>query len=150
MKCVFGFLAWLIGYALNFGISSKTVVVLVVGLIFAVIYYFMFLFAIKRFDILTLGRGEEETSNLSKLNNDGFTKKAWEIPEAIGNKENIEVIGVCITRIRLTVKDGSKIQEYKLKEIGATGVMKLNEKNYQIVVGTSPDPLVTHMKTLIK
>lgn len=154
IKCGFGFSAGLIDYVLNFGISSKPGVVLIVGLVFAVIYYCLFLFFIKKFDIPTPGRGEEETSSLSKSNkksnDDEITKKADEILEAVGNKENIEVIEACITRIRLTVKDGSKIQEARLKELGATGVMKLNENNYQVVVGTVADTLVTRIKRLMK
>ncbi|MCY6369119.1 N-acetylglucosamine-specific PTS transporter subunit IIBC [Clostridium ganghwense] len=151
MKCGFGFSAGLIDYVLNFGISSKPIGLLVLGLIFGAVYYVIFLFCIKKFNIPTPGRGEEEKCvGLSKLDNDGLTMKAAEILEAIGNKENIEVIEACITRIRLIVSDGSKIQEARLKEIGATGIMKINENNYQIVVGTMADPLVTRIKALMK
>jgi PTS system N-acetylglucosamine-specific IIC component len=76
--------------------------------------------------------------------------KAAEILEAIGNKSNITSIDACVTRIRLTVKDGSLINEARLKQLGASGVMKLDSNNYQIVVGTVADPLVSHMKSLMK
>ena len=56
----------------------------------------------------------------------------------------------CVTRIRLTAVDGSKIDEAKLKKIGATGVMKMGSNNFQIVVGTVADPLTSHIKDLMK
>ncbi len=76
--------------------------------------------------------------------------KAKEILKAIGNSENIDSIDACVTRIRLVVFDGSKIDEAKLKKLGANGIMKLDEKNIQIVVGTIADPLVSQMKLLMK
>ncbi|MCY6485301.1 N-acetylglucosamine-specific PTS transporter subunit IIBC [Clostridium aestuarii] len=150
MKCGFGFSAGLIDYLLNFTISSNPVGLILVGLVFAGIYYVVFLFFIKKFNLPTPGRAEEEESaRLTGLNNNELQIKAFEILEAIGGKNNIENIDACITRIRLTVKDNSKIDEVRLKEIGVAGVMKLNEKNYQIIVGTVADPLVTHIKALI-
>lgn len=92
----------------------------------------------------------EESETLSNLGNSELDVKAAEILDAIGNKENIDNIDACVTRIRLTVKDSSKIDEKRLKQIGATGVMKMGDKNFQIVVGTVADPLVTHMKSVMK
>jgi PTS system N-acetylglucosamine-specific IIC component len=152
MKCGFGFSAGLIDYGINFGISTKPVGLLLVGLIFAAIYYVVFLLFIKKFDIPTPGRLDEseESAVLSGLKNSELKSKAAEILEAIGCKENISSLDACITRIRLTAKDVDKIDEKKLKELGATGVLKMGKNNYQIVVGTVADPLVTHMKSLMK
>lgn len=152
MKCGFAFSAGLTDYIINFGISSKPIGLVVVGLIFGAIYYFIFLFLIKKFDIPTPGRLDEseESAVLSGLNNSELKSKAAEILEAIGCKENISSLDACITRIRLTAKDVDKVDEKKLKELGATGVLKMGKNNYQIVVGTVADPLVTHMKSLMK
>lgn len=151
MKAGFEFSPGLIDYLLNFNIASKPLELLLVGLIFGVVYYFIFLFFIKKFDIPTPGRGaEEECALLSNLKNDELDEKAKEILKAIGGRENIIAIEACITRIRLEVVNGSKIDEVTLKEIGATGVMKLNESNYQVIVGTVADPLVIHIKEHMK
>lgn len=151
MKCGFGFSAGLIDYVLNFGISKNPIGLLVVGLIFGAIYYFVFLFCIKKFNIPTPGRLEdEESATLTGLSNSELTAKAAEILEAIGTKSNIESIDACITRIRLTAKDPSSVDQDRLKAIGATGVMKMGGNNFQIVVGTVADPLVTHIKALMK
>lgn len=152
IKCGFGFSAGLFDMLLNWGISTKPALLVLVGIIYALIYYFVFLFIIKKFDVPTPGRAEmvEESETLSNLGNSELDVKAAEILDAIGNKENIDNIDACVTRIRLTVKDSSKIDEKRLKQIGATGVMKMGDKNFQIVVGTVADPLVTHMKSVMK
>jgi len=96
---------------------------------------------------------------LQKLNK-SFTKKdaknseldvkATGILEAIGTNSNIVTFEACATRIRLVVKDSSLINEAKLKQLGASRVMKLDSNNFQIVVGTMADLIVSHMKTIIK
>lgn len=147
----FGFSAGLIDYVLSFGIASKPILLIIVGLIFAVIYYFVFLFFIRRFDIKTPGRGDDEkVTPLAKLNDSELGVRAISILAAIGGKSNIENIDACITRIRLTIKDNTLINEPKLKQLGATAVMKVGNNNYQIIVGTIADPLTTHIKAVMK
>lgn len=151
MKCGFGFSAGLMDYGLNFGISTNPIGLLIVGLIFGVIYYFVFLFVIKKLNLPTPGRmDDEESSTLRGLGNSELQQKAAEILKAIGTKSNIDSIDACITRIRLTAKDPSLVDEAALKALGATGVMKLGSNNFQIIVGTVADPLVTHIKALMK
>jgi PTS system N-acetylglucosamine-specific IIC component len=152
IKMGFGFSAGAIDAILNWNISTKPFLLLLIGLIFAVIYYFLFIFFIKKFNIQTPGREENDgiVHESKSLGNSDLDVKAAEILEAIGNKSNITSIDACVTRIRLTVKDGSLINEARLKQLGASGVMKLDSNNYQIVVGTVADPLVSHMKSLMK
>jgi PTS system N-acetylglucosamine-specific IIC component len=152
IKVGFGFSASAIDMALNWNISTKPLLLVLIGLIFAVIYYFLFLFYIKKFDVKTPGREDNDgiLYESKSLGNSDLDVKAAEILEAIGNKTNIASIDACVTRIRLTVKDGSLINQARLKQLGASGVMKLDQYNYQIVVGTVADPLVSHMKSLMK
>jgi PTS system N-acetylglucosamine-specific IIC component len=150
MKSGFGFSAGLIDYLLNFTISTKPLGLLGVGLIFGIVYYCIFLFFINKFDIQTPGRMEEESIKLTNLKDNELKEKALEILLAIGGEENIVSIEACITRIRLEVVDDTKLDEAKLKEIGATAVMKLNSTNYQIIVGTIADILVTYIENLMQ
>lgn len=151
VKSGFGFSAGFIDYALNLGISTKPWLIIPIGLVFAVIYYFVFVFVIKKFNLPTPGRAEqEESSSLTGLGNKELSIKAAEILEALGGKPNIESIDACITRIRLTAKDVSLVDEARLKAIGATGIMKMGGNNIQVIVGTVADPLVTHIKSLMK
>lgn len=157
IKSGFTFSAGCIDYILNFGISTKPILLILLGLIYAVIYYVVFLFVITKFDLPTPGRTDDlddevpEVSSTSSVNGGSeLEQRALGILKAIGDKENIDSLDACVTRIRLTVKDGSKVDEAKLKKLGATGVMRLDDSNVQIVVGTIADVLVTHMKEIIK
>lgn len=151
MKLGFGFSAGAIDYFLNYGIATKPLLLIPLGLIFGALYYVIFLFVIKKFDLPTPGRTDDEESvSLTSLNNEGLKTAAAEILAAIGGKDNIDVIDACVTRIRLTAKSDKLVNEARLKELGATGILKMKGNNFQIIVGTVADPLVTYMKALMK
>lgn len=152
IKMGFGFSAGAIDAILNWNISTKPLLLVFIGLGFAVIYYFLFLFFIRKFNIQTPGREENDgiLYEAKSLGNSDLDVKGAEVLEAIGGKTNITSMDACVTRIRLTVKDGSLIDQPRLKQLGASGVMKLDSNNYQIVVGTVADPLVSHMKSIMK
>lgn len=153
MKCGFGFSAGAIDWVLSRGIATKPYELLLVGLAFAVVYYVIFLAVIKKFNLPTPGREEdvaEESVELSGLNKSDLTLRAQDIMEALGGKANIVSLDACITRLRVSVKDGKIINEKQLKQLGATGVMKMSETSYQVVVGTVADPLATHINRAMK
>ncbi|WP_366938268.1 PTS transporter subunit EIIB [uncultured Clostridium sp.] len=80
---------------------------------------------------------------------DGLAGIAEGLLEAIGGKENIEVLDNCVTRLRLTLKDASIIDEPRIKALGAKGIMKLGSNNVQIIMGTLADPIAGEMKKLV-
>lgn len=112
---------------------------ILVGLIMSVIYFLVFRFLIRRFDMKTPGREEEnqETKLYSKQeyqakgSNDGLGKA---IVAGLGGRANIEVVDNCYTRLRVTVRDVSAIDEPRLKSTGAKGVIKQGN-NVQVVYG---------------
>ena len=69
----FGFSAGAIDYALNFNISTKPLLILVLGVIYAAIYYFLFRFVITKWNLRTPGRSEDEDpeADPSVVDNDG-------------------------------------------------------------------------------
>lgn len=150
----FNFSAGAIDYGLSFGISSKPLWILPIGLTFGVLYYVIFVFCIKKFNIPTPGRinedenGHEEPSFRETVS--GLSTKAKDIINAIGGKKNVEAVDACITRVRLSIKDDSKVNDEKLRKLGITAIMRMGEGNLQIVVGTIADPLVTQMKKILK
>ena len=153
MKCGFGFSAGAIDWVLSRGIATKPYELLVVGLVFGAIYYVVFLAAIKKFNLPTPGREEDvvgDAVELPGLNKSDLGVRAQDIMEALGGKANIVSLDACITRLRVTVKDGKIINEKQLKQLGATGVMKMSDTNYQVVVGTVADPLATHINRVMK
>lgn len=149
MRCGFGFSAGFIDYVLSFGISENPIGLIAISLVFGVVYYFVFVFCIKQFNIPTPGRIDEESVVLAGLGKAELREKATEILAAIGGKENVKAMDACVTRIRITVVNGELVNEARLKELGATAVLKMPGNNFQIVVGTVADPLTTHIKAVM-
>jgi PTS system N-acetylglucosamine-specific IIC component len=63
----FSFSAGLIDYVFNFDIASKPLLILPIGLAFAALYYALFTFAIKRFNLMTPGREPDEEASPQAL-----------------------------------------------------------------------------------
>lgn len=107
--------------------NAKThwLLVLPVGALWAVIYYFSFKFAILKFNILTPGRGEDEVSPSKVTTKASLREEAFEVIAALGGRENIEDIDACITRLRVSVKSVDKVSKADLKKIGATDVLEV-------------------------
>jgi N-acetylglucosamine PTS system EIICBA or EIICB component len=146
----FGFSAGAIDYFLNYGIAQKPLLLAVIGLIYAIIYFIIFYFVIKKFDIKTPGReddtAEEGTADADEdQSNDGL---AAQYMSALGGKENLLNIDNCVTRLRLKVKDTKAVDEAQLKRLGARGVIKLNNTDLQVVVGTQVESLANDLKKL--
>lgn len=144
----FIFSAGLTDYLLNWGIADKGWMIIPIGLVFAVIYFFLFVFFIKAFDLKTPGReDDEETETLKELTKDkDMSELAQAYVDVIGGKDNVEEIQACITRIRLVLKDNSNIQEKDVKALGASGLMKAGKQVTQVIVGTKAEILVDEMK----
>ena len=126
-----------------------------IGLVVGVVYYFVFRFAIKIFNFKTPGREDEleavssATENLSKENK-GFKKTAEIILEGLGGKDNIVSIDNCITRLRLEVKDISKVDEAKIKTAKVSGILKPGKNSIQIIIGANVQFVADELKKLIK
>ncbi|WP_207670904.1 PTS transporter subunit EIIC [Caloramator sp. E03] len=125
---------------------------LIVGPIIFALYFTVFYFAIKMFDFKTPGR-EDDTEDLDDEydfdTSSLYHSKAKRILAALGGKKNIDAIDACITRLRLTVKDISKVNKSELKKLGASGIMDLGGGNLQIVYGTDSETLKDEIKKLL-
>jgi len=129
------------------GTYTKWYLVLVVGLIWFAIYYFIFRFAIIKFNLKTPGREDHTETQISGESvhgnkDDKTSNQARELLTALGGAENIASLDNCITRLRLVVDDMEKIDEPSLKKHGAIGVIKLDAHNVQVVIG----PQVNHVR----
>lgn len=118
---------------------------LVLFVIYAIGYYLIFSFLIKKFNIMTPGR-EENSTNIKlytkeDLKNKNNTKSEL-ILEGVGGVDNLVDIDACATRLRLTVVDENLVNEELLKESGSKGLMKKG-KGIQIIYG----PQVTVIKS---
>lgn len=140
----FGFSAGLVDFTLSFfnPLASKPYMLLVQGIVFAVIYYFLFRFLIVKFDLKTPGREdqpveEESASTGSNSNEDKFAVMAAQIFEGLGGNENVTAIDHCTTRLRIEVKDMEVVDQNKIKATNVPGINIVGDHNIQVVVGTS-------------
>jgi PTS system D-glucosamine-specific IIC component len=140
VKAGMSFSGGVIDYLLYWNLSTKSWLIIPVGLGFAVIYYFGFRFAIRKWDLATPGREKEAMDNNKeqKIEVDERTKA---VIEALGGLNNIEDVDCCITRLRLEVVDDTKIKDKQLKQLGASGVMKVKGGGVQVVFGTESNEL---------
>lgn len=151
VKMGFGFSAGAIDYVLNYGLGTNVLMILGIGAVYFAIYYFLFVFAIKTFNLQTPGREEDAPASEAGAAGDrGFRELAVDCIAALGGMKNLDSIDSCITRLRLTVNDPSRINEAELRNLGAKGVVKVGEKGLQVVMGTHAELVAEAMRDLTK
>lgn len=127
-----GFVDWFLSFKAP--MAENPILLIAVGLVFAVLYYVSFRFMIVKFNLMTPGREDDDVE--VKVNpKASFDELAAKYIEYLGGAENLVKIDNCITRLRLEIKDFSEINEKGLKELGAKGVVKLNKNSIQVIVG---------------
>lgn len=143
----FGFSAGLIDYVLNYGLATKPLLLIPIGIVYGAVYYAIFRYIIRKYDLPTPGRIEgeaTETKTTAKV-----SERAERILEGLGGRANIKSLDACITRLRLTVEDEKAVNEELLKKAGATGVMRLGGGNLQVVVGTEAELIAEEIKKML-
>ena len=118
--------------------AQKTWLIIPLGIAAFFVFYFVFLFAIKKWDLKTPGREDDdiEAEKKVELASDDYTTIAKTILEGCGGKENIASIDNCITRLRLEVKDITLVNDKVIKSAGVAGVMKPGKTSVQVIIGT--------------
>lgn len=119
---------------------------LILGPIYAVVYYAVFWVAISRFGFKTPGR-EDESDVSDVAGADGVDDRfamSRKLVAAFGGRDNIADLDACITRLRVGVKDLAKVDQSGLKALGAAGVMVVGD-SVQAVFGTRSENLKTDM-----
>lgn len=129
------------------------------GIVFFALYYVVFRFTIKKFNLMTPGRelavaGDETDGydvNVDTTDNgESATESlARRYIGAIGGSDNLTGIDACITRLRLNVKDSAQVNESVAKHLGASGVIRLNKQSVQVIVGTQAESIATAMKKVL-
>ena len=115
------------------------------GLVYAVVYYIVFRTVIKALDLKTPGR-EDESEEESVATG---SELAGELVAAFGGKANITGLDACITRLRVAVADTALVDQDKLKKLGAAGVVVV-AGGVQAIFGTKSDNLKTDMDEWIR
>lgn len=157
----FGFSAGLVDMVLSSRnpLATHWYMLIPQGLVFFVIYYVVFRFTIKKFNLMTPGRelavaGDETDGydvNVDTTDNgESATESlARRYIGAVGGSDNLTAIDACITRLRLNVKDAGQVNEGVAKRLGASGVIRLNKQSVQIIVGTQAESIAMAMKKVL-
>jgi PTS system N-acetylglucosamine-specific IIC component len=147
--------------------AAKNIPLLIgMGVVFFVLYYVLFRFAITKWNMRTPGREPEEEFEAEEAANltsgtDAVTStaaggsaaatetltapaavdsKAEQVIAAFGGRENLVNVDACITRLRMEVADKTKVDQARLKSLGAAGVIEVGN-SVQAVFGTSAEAL---------
>lgn len=132
-----------------FGIMPKDtnwIMVLPVGIVMFVVYYSLFTFAIRRWNLMTPGREKEDATN-----NAGDEAKSSDLVEAIvaayGGLHNMTAIEACMSRLRIDVVDKNVVDKDRLKKLGAAGIVEVGA-NIQSVFGMKSDKIKEEIRAL--
>ena len=148
IKHGFTFSHGLIDYIVLFSKSQGALWLLVIGPVWGAVYYGVFTFAIRHFNLLTPGR-EVETESAKAAQGGASDNFSLQLVRAFGGRSNIVSLDACITRLRIKLADVSKANPAKLKALGAAGVVVLGD-GVQAIFGTQSENLKTDMQEYLK
>ena len=131
--------------------AQKTWMIIPLGIAAFIVFYVVFRFAIVKFNLKTPGREDDDVDETTvKLANNNFTEVAKIVLEGVGGKENVASIDNCITRLRLEIKDYTKVDEKKIKSAGVAGVIRPGKTSVQVIIGTKVQFVADEFKKLCK
>lgn len=140
----FGF----IDYALLYPLNTKPWLIIVLGPIWAILYYTIFRFGIQWFNFKTPGR-EDVQADPERAESVSALEFGRQLVLAFGGRSNITNLDACITRLRIGVADANKVNQGKLKGLGAVGVVMVGN-GVQAIFGTRSENLKTEMEEYLQ
>lgn len=149
VKMAMSFSNGFIDYVLYFGIATKPVWIVILGALYAVVYYLVFRVVINAMNLKTPGR---EDDNGGELNDDAggtFSDLAIQLITAFGGHGNIKSLDACITRLRIEVHDTALVDQDRIKQLGATAVLVVGQ-NMQAIFGPKSDNIKTEMAAAMR
>ena len=131
--------------------AAKTWMIIPLGIAAFLVFYFVFYFAITKFDLKTPGRedDDEEAEKKVTLANNNYTEVASAVLAAVGGKENVKEVGYCATRLRFEVLDNAKVDEKAVKAAGAAGVIRPSKNACQVIIGTKVQFVYDELKKML-
>lgn len=135
-----GFIDFLLFGVLQGNSKTNFLWVIPIGIIWFIMYYFIFRFLIMKFNFKTPGREDEVTTEAVEV-----TDRAQTIIKALGGKENIDVVDCCATRLRVTLNTDKEVDKSMLSATQARGVIQKGN-GVQVIYG----PHVTTIKNEVE
>lgn len=145
----FSFSAGAIDYVLSYGIAEKPLLLLLVGICYAAVYFIVFYVLIKALNLKTPGREDDDVDEVLDENSVQDVNENIML-KGLGGKENLQTIDHCATRLRLTVKDTALVDEALLKKAGAKGVVKSGGQSVQVIIGPNVEFAAEELRAAVK
>jgi PTS system glucose-specific IIC component len=141
-----------IDYALFFILGIRPWVLLIVGPLYFLLYFGVFYGAIKLFKLNTPGQEDDEVEVEFATGTalaDPRQEHARQLVLAFGGRSNIDSLDACITRLRIGVKEPAKVNQARLKAMGAAGVVVVGN-NMQAIFGPKSESYKTDMDEYLR
>ncbi|HYF89173.1 PTS glucose transporter subunit IIBC [Azospirillum sp.] len=126
--------------------SQKWWLVLILGPVYAAIYYVVFRYTIQALNLKTPGREDVAEGGATAATG---SERARDLVLAFGGRGNISNLDACITRLRVVVQDPARVDEGKLRGMGASGILRVRD-SVQAVFGTLSENLKTEMQEYLR
>jgi PTS system N-acetylglucosamine-specific IIC component len=143
VKLGFGFSAGLFDYVLGYGISTRPLLLIPVGLAYFAVYYFSFRWCIRHFDLKTPGR---DAGEVIARRDPAAGSRGGDFVLALGGAKNLATVDACMTRLRLTLNDPAAIDETQLRALGAKGIVRPGGNALQVVLGPIADQVAGEIR----
>lgn len=137
--------------------KSNWIWIPIIGIFYAVIYYFLFYFMIKKLNLKTPGREDDGEETKLYTRKDVEARKSAKasgdvtsalILQGLGGKSNITDLDCCATRLRVTVKNPAHVNDSMLKRSGASGVIRKGE-GVQIIYGPQVSVIKSNLEDFL-
>jgi PTS system N-acetylglucosamine-specific IIC component len=142
----FSFSAGLFDYLLNFNKSTHPLYLVPVGAAYFGLYYALFRYFIRRFDLRTPGREPEEMAAAVEVGSADDRETADAYIHALGGAANLRSVDACTTRLRLELADRGRADAEELKRLGARGTVRIGDAGLQVVVGPMADQVASAIR----
>ena len=133
--------------------AAKTWIIIPLGIAAFIVFFVVFDFAIRKFDLKTPGREDEnekvESEKTITPKNNDYTALASAILEGVGGKDNVTGLDYCATRLRFEVKDSTTVKEKEIKAAGAAGVIRPSKTTCQVIIGPKVQFVYDEVKKLM-
>lgn len=129
--------------------ANNFLLLIPVGIAFFFAQYFLFRFFIRKFNIKTPGREDDEEIEMLETDAVSASQTAVKMVEYLGGNENIVTLENCFTRVRASVKDRSIVQKNKFKALGAQGYVEPGDHGVQVIFGPASEKIVSDMKQVM-
>jgi PTS system N-acetylglucosamine-specific IIC component len=147
VKLGFGFSAGLFDYVLSFGIATRPLLLIPVGLTYFGIYYFSFRWCIVHFDLKTPGR---DAGEIIAPRASAGGSRGRDFVLALGGTGNLATVDACMTRLRLNLNDPTNVDEARLKALGARGIVRPGGTALQVVLGPIADQVAGEIRSSLR